>query len=73
MTYKFILLSMLFSCMFGIISCESKDYATLKKEGIASGKLNKDILFDLKFGDTNPQFFEKCLKLNQEGNNHKWS
>lgn len=47
-------------------SCESK-YSSLVKKELSSGIQHDSLVFNMKFGDTRPQFFEMCSKLNKKG------
>jgi len=46
-------------------SCNS-DYDRLVKQEIASGKVYKELIFDLKMGQTQKQFFTDCWELNKK-------
>ncbi len=53
----------LFGLLFG--SCES-EYTSLVKKELASGEINEELLFGLKVGDKQKDFFKTCWRLNKE-------
>jgi hypothetical protein len=64
---RFLFLSGFLLAAFFLTDCQSNDYESLKQKGIASGKRNDGLLFNLHFGMTKTDFFAECLKLNQAG------
>ena len=53
------------SIMISFISCQS-DYDKMVKREIASGIKYSDLIFDLKFGQTQKKFFTDCWELNKK-------
>jgi hypothetical protein len=49
-----------------ILSCQS-EYSKLVKRELKSGVKKDTLLFNLKFGDTKKDFFERCMELNKKG------
>ena len=48
------------------LSCQS-EYTKMVNEELESGVSHDTLLFNLKFGDTKKEFFEKCWELNKQG------
>ncbi len=46
-------------------SCES-EYAKTVKEELKSGVVNDALIFGMKMGDTQQDFFDRCLELNHQ-------
>tara|TARA_R110000868_G_scaffold125037_2_gene330379 strand:- start:55615 stop:56205 length:591 start_codon:yes stop_codon:yes gene_type:complete len=61
-TYTFLIL---FITIF-LLSCQS-EYTKLVKRELNSGVKKDSLLFDLKFGDTKKDFFDRCMTLNKKG------
>ena len=54
-----------FYMFFFYTSCNS-DYDRLVKQEFASGKVYKELIFDLKMGQTQKKFFTDCWELNKK-------
>ncbi len=50
---------------FILTSCES-EYSQLVKRELNSGKIHEDLIFGMKMGQTQKDFYEKCWALNKQ-------
>lgn len=66
MKTKIKLLTLLLISTTFFYSCQS-EYTKLVKRELQSGVKKDSLLFDLKFGDTKKDFFDRCMALNKKG------
>ncbi|MFK7812050.1 MAG: hypothetical protein AB8B59_06120 [Maribacter sp.] len=50
-----------------LISCNESEYSKVVKKEMGKGIINDSLLFGLKLGDTQKEFYNKCWKLNKDG------
>ena len=58
--------SLLFTFILSL-SCSGSEYSQLIKKEMAKGVVYDTLLFNMKFGQTRREFFQKCWQLNQKG------
>lgn len=64
--YSFIRLTKALALIFLTTACSTSNYEQVIKEELATGKEYKDLIFDMKIGQTQKEFYGACWQLNKD-------